>query len=693
MTAIADIALSPLLPWPWLAGLALLAALPLLYAAMCRARGFLGRLVAALGLALVLLNPTLIEEQRAPIDDVAVIVVDQSPSQGIAERAARRDVALEALESTLAGWDGLETRVLRSGDGNAIGEETRLFDTLDRALADVPRSRLAGVVLLTDGQVHDVPADPAALGDVGPVHTLVTGDPDSGDRRLVVEQAPTYGLVGRPVDIRIRVEDLPRRGGSGVAAVAISRDGEPVGTVPVPVGFTYTLSLEIAHGGTSVFELAVDPSDPEATLANNRAAVVVNGVRDRLRVLLVSGEPHPGERTWRSILKSDPSVDLVHFTILRPPESEDGTPIEELSLIAFPIRELFEVQLQDFDLIIFDRYRRRGVIHNSYLYNIAEYVAAGGAFLEASGPDFAELFSLYRTPLGTVLPGEPTGRVIEEPFYPRLTALGDRHPVTAMLGDAEAASEQDGVPPWGRWFRQIEVRAQSGDELLQGIQGRPLLLLERVGEGRVAQMMSDHIWLWSRGFEGGGPHAELLRRLAHWLMKEPELEEESLHAAADGANILIERRSLGEAEGTVEITSPSGRAETVTLEPDRDGVAVGRFTANEPGLFRVSDGDRTTIAVVGTLNPPEWQDVLATGERLAPVAEATGGSVHWLEDGVPAVRPVDPNRDAAGEDWIGLRRNNDYTVTGAEETPLLPAWAGVALIVGGLLFAWRREGQ
>ena len=98
----------------------------------------------------------------------------------------------------------------------------------------------------------------------------------------------------------------------------------------------------------------------------------INGVRDRLRVLLVSGEPHAGERTWRNLLKSDASVDLVHFTILRPPEKQDGVPVDELSLIAFPTRELFIEKIEDFDLIIFDRYRRRGILPSLYLENIAQ---------------------------------------------------------------------------------------------------------------------------------------------------------------------------------------------------------------------------------------------------------------------------------------------------------------------------------
>ena len=132
--------------------------------------------------------------------------------------------------------------------------------------------------------------------------------------------------------------------------------------------------------------------------------VTIDGVRDKLRVLLVSGEPHAGERTWRNLLKSDANVDLVHFTILRPPEKLDGTPINELSLIAFPVRELFQQRINDFQLIIFDRYARQGIVPPIYLDNIAKYVRNGGAVLVAAGPDYAGPTSIWHTPLDAVLP-------------------------------------------------------------------------------------------------------------------------------------------------------------------------------------------------------------------------------------------------------------------------------------------------
>ena len=690
-----SILFDPLLPWALLGPLLALALAVVLLALLRRARGTLLRLIAVAVLALALLNPSLVNEKREPIKDVAVVVVDASPSQNIGDRKARTERTLANLTDRLKAFDDLEVRVVRAGDssGGAINE-THLFDALAGATADVPRRRLAGAVLITDGQVHDVPENTAKLADGGPIHTLLTGEREEGDRRLAVVRAPAYGIVGKPVDLTIRVDDMPGRQ-TDHANVTLRQDGGAPTTVRVPVGRDFTMEFPVSHGGQNVMEIEVEAAAQELTLANNRAAVVVNGVRDRLRVLLVSGEPHAGERTWRNLLKADPSVDLVHFTILRPPEKQDGTPIRELSLIAFPIRELFEVKLDEFDLSIFDRYRRRGVLPQMYLENIANYVQQGGALLETSGQGYASPLSLYRTPLGEVLPAEPTGQTIDRPFRPKVTELGRRHPVTTGLpGD-----RPDGEPDWGSWFHQVEVLPGDGSVVMEGAEGRPLLVLQRVGEGRVAQLASDQIWLWSRGYEGGGPQAELLRRLAHWLMKEPELEENDLRARVDGNRITVERRSLEPDPRTVTLTTPSDETRTLEMAEDRSGLASATIAAAEPGIYRITDGERTALAVVGAVNPPELADVRSTGDRLAPVAEATGGGIQWISDieggadpGVE-VRRTRPDRPQTGDGWIGLRANGEFVVTGVSEIPLLPVAAVLALALGALFLAWRREGK
>jgi hypothetical protein len=691
------VAFSPLIPWWAVAALGGAAILVLGLGAWRRARGLAWRGVAAAILLAILVNPALVEEKRTPQRDIAVIMVDDSPSQQIGDRAGASEAALKALSDRLANEPDLDVRIIRAGAPPPGGADdgTRLFTALNRALSDVPRQRLAGVVMITDGQVHDVPPGDvkAAAAQLGaPLHVLLSGYPNEGDRRLVVKEAPSFGLVGKDVPMTIRVQDLPEATDAGerMAKLTWRKDGGPPHQMMVPVGRDVPLTLPIDHGGPNIVELEVEPGPQELTLVNNRAAVVVNGVRDRLKVLLVSGEPHAGERVWRNILKSDPSVDLVHFTILRPPEKQDGTPIKELSLIAFPTRELFDVKLDEFDLIIFDRYSRRGVIPQAYIQNVVNYVKKGGAFLEATGPSFGTPMSLFRTPLGEILPTEPTGNVDEEGFKPALSAQGWRHPVTADLPDS---GEPGGTPSWGRWFRQIEARAHRGATLMTGDHDQPLLVLDRIGQGRVAQLLSDQMWLWARGFEGGGPQAELLRRLAYWLMKEPDLEENDLRAVIEGDRLVVTRQSLEADDKPVTVTAPDGTISTLALTPEHGGRSSGALVVKQMGLFRVTDGTRTALAAAGPLNPVEFADVRATPEKLAPLSAATGGGVLWIANGTPEVRRVAAGRMTAGSNWIGFRENADYVVAGFSETPLLPGIAALLLAVGTLIAAWRREGR
>jgi hypothetical protein len=697
-----SLAAAPLLPWAALALLAALSALCLGIGVLRRARGLAWRAIAVAVLLAALVNPSLIEEQRTPRRDVAIIVVDDSASQSIGDRRHATEAALAALKQRLAHEPDLDLRVIRAGAAQpgAGDEGTRLFAALDRAMSDVPRQRLAGVVMITDGQVHDVPTgDAKALTQAvgAPLHVLLSGKPDEGDRRLVVVRAPSFGLVGKEVQLTIRVEDLPESSAEktgedqGEARVTWRKDGAAAQQIMAPVGRDVSFPILIDHGGANVLELEAAPGPRELTLVNNRAVVVVNGVRDRLRVLLVSGEPHAGERVWRNILKSDPSVDLVHFTILRPPEKQDGTPIKELSLIAFPIRELFDTKLDDFDLIIFDRYSRRGVIPEAYLENVARYVRNGGAFLEAAGPNFGTPMSLSRTPLGTILPAEPTGDVFEEGFKPLLTDLGRRHPVTEGLS---GAGPPGGEPGWGRWFRQVDAQVHHGVTVMTGDRGDPLLILDRVGKGRVAQLLSDEMWFWARGFEGGGPQAELLRRLAYWLMKEPDLEENDLRATVDGDRLVVTRQSLAPDARPVAVIAPDGSRRSLDLAPQNGGRSTGSLAISQMGLYRVTDGSHTALAAAGPLNPIEFADVRTTPDKLMPMVSATGGGIFWAGSGqIPDIRRVSPDRAAAGRNWMGLRANGDYTVTGLSEVPLLPALAALLLIIGGLVAAWRREGS
>ena len=679
-----QIAFAPPVPWPVFAALA--AAILLIggFALWRRARGAGWRIAAAAVLLAALADPVLVEQERIPVSDVAVVVVDESPSQRIGSRAAETEAAVERLAARLERLRGIETRIVRAGADGARGGGTALFDALGRALANVPRGRIGATFLVTDGQVHDAPAAAADLPVPGPVHTLLTGAPGERDRRLVVERAPRFGLVGRTVEIEFTVRD--RRGGA--VEVELRRDGAAARTVTVPAGRSVRIPFLLEHAGANILQLQASSADGEIFDGNNRAVVQVNGIRERLRVLLVSGEPHAGERVWRNFLKADPSVDLIHFTILRPPDKQDSTPVRELALIAFPVRELFEEKIDEFDLIIFDRYYRRGVLPGLYFENIVRYVQNGGAVLNVTGPAAAGQLSLHRTALGDILPGRPSGRVIEGGLRPRITPYGRRHPVTADLVGADGEG-----PLWGRWFRQVAATAGRGETLMDGAGSRPLLILDRIGEGRVAQLLSDHIWLWARGFEGGGPHAEILRRLAHWLMKEPGLEEEAIRARVEGGELVIVSRSASGDHGEVTVTAPSGAVRTLTLEKGAGGRARAVLPVEEIGIYRLGDGRRSAVIAVGNPNPREFADMRASPEPLASAGALSGGGTAWLRDGLPDLRRVRPDRPASGSNWMGVVANRDYRVASVRETPLLPPLAVLLLGLGMLVWAWRREGR
>lgn len=676
----------PLLPWPLLWGLAALALACLGLALWRRLPGWGWRGLAALSLLAALSGPVRQNEDRAPLSDIVLVAVDETASQQLSDRQSQITEARTELERQLKERPNTETRWITVADGPG-DSGTQLMQALSQALADEPQGRVAGIIALSDGQIHDAD-QPLALP--APMHLLMTGRQGDWDRRLILRNAPAFAIIGEPITLTLRIEDqgTPPTG-QRQAPLEISVDGGPPQRFNLPLGVDFDLPLTLPHGGRNVIRFATPQVDGELTDRNNAALVQINGVRDRLRVLLVSGEPHAGGRTWRNLLKSDSAVDLVHFTILRPPEKQDGVPVDELSLIAFPTRELFLEKIDDFDLIIFDRYKRRGILPAIYLDNVANYVEQGGAVLVAAGPDFASADSIYRSPLARVLPAAPTARVLEQAYRPRITEQGHRHPVTAGLErDAQAQP-----PQWGSWLRQIEVAAPQGHVLMEGVETRPLLVLNRVEAGRVALLASDHAWLWSRGYQGGGPQLELLRRLAHWMMKEPELEEDMLWAEVSGQTMQIFRRRMsGTADGLV-VTAPDGSETALTMQERAPGLWEARFTGAEPGLYRLDEGAARAVVGLGPAAPREFQQTIASADLLAPVlAPLRGGSLR-LEDGMPRLRDVRAGRPASGRGWIGLTPRAAYETRSVSQVALLPAWLGLLLAAGFILAGWLREGR
>ncbi|MDQ0473633.1 hypothetical protein [Labrys wisconsinensis] len=688
-----SLSFSPFLPWPVLWAVAAVAGV---VALLNLGAGLRGAIVRALALALAVLalaNPSVMRQDRETLPNVVAVVLDRSASQGLGERTAQTDAVRDALAARLKGLHDTEVRMIDAG-ANGIGADgTQLFGALANALGDVPPERVGGAIIVTDGEVDDVPAKAAALGFSAPVHALITGHADERDRRIALVEAPRFGIVGKTQTVRFRVidhgPDMP-----GSATVVVRRDGEEIARRSVAVGAVSDVDVEIAHGGANIVELDAEAVPGELTDVNNKAVLSIEGIRDKMRVLLVSGEPHAGERTWRNLLKADANVELVHFTILRPPHKQDGTPINELSLIAFPTRTLFAEKISDFDLIIFDRYAQEGILPQMYFDNITEYVRNGGAVMLASGPDYASDSSLWGTSLADILPAEPTGGVIEQPFRPKVTDLGKRHPVTRDLPGSTVDP-----PAWSEWFRTVETTQKGGTEVMSGAKDEPLLVLSRQQKGRVAMLLSDHVWLWARGFEGGGPYVDLLRRLSHWLMKEPDLEEEALRASARGADLLVERQTMADTAAPVTVTGPTGEQSQLQLKEAEPGLWRGTFATRTMGLWRVTDGTLTALANVGPANPREFQEVVSTEARLAPLTEETHGTVRRVADPaggsgvvVPRVALVSTGSSFGGEGWIGFKQADVSVVRGVGVLPLFGGLLGLALLLGALAAMWAREG-
>ncbi len=694
-----SIELSPLVPWPVLIAGAVACVLVAGLLFWRGTRGAFVRTLSLVALVAAVANPTLREEEREALPNIALVAVDDSMSQSLGQRRAQTAAVLADLEAKLGRIANLEVRTIRAGAGNGkLG--TQLFGEIGRTLSGIPADRLAGLVVVSDGQIHDVPTAGSALGIDAPVHVLLTGAQGEFDRRIAIVKAPRFGILNGSATAEIRVESKGEAAAAKAPArIVIRREGEPDIETTVAVGAPLEVPLNFPHAGMNVVEVELEAVAGELTEANNRVVLAAEAVRENLRVLLVSGEPHAGERTWRNLLKSDAAVELVHFTILRPPHKQDGTPINELSLIAFPTRELFQEKLEEFDLIIFDRYQRRAILPAIYIDNVARYVEEhGGAVLVAAGEEYASETSIYNTPLSQVLPASPTGTVTEQPFKPALSEAGRRHPVTRGLPGSEGA-----VPSWGRWFRVVDVAPPEGQVLLAGPDAKPLVVLARKGKGRVALMLSDHAWLWARGFEGGGPHTALLRRMAHWLMKEPDLEEERLLVTSEGLKLKIERRSMLDEVPPVEIIGPNGFKREVALGAGAEGTFVTSIEVDEPGFYKLASGELTAVALAGTSSTREMTEVVASREAVAPLVASTGGGAFFTARrpgadpangvDVPRVTMLAGARVMHGSGWLGLEDRKAYLTKGVVLYPVFNGIAALALLLGLVSLAWWREGR
>jgi hypothetical protein len=648
-----------------------------------KASGNILRTILICIILMCIANPVIVSENRENIPDTVAIILDLSPSQSINNRKEIAQQTYNKLKKKLEKIDNLDLRFKTINGKNG----TKIFEPLSSMVGDIPVDRLAGAIIITDGQIQDMPKNLDSYNFKAPMNFLLTGEKNEKDRRLIIESAPRFGIVGEEIKMKIKVEDTSSKVPNALVSINMNNDIKQ--SRSITIGETVVITLPLDRAGITTLNIDVEPGQEELTLQNNKSLIEINAIRERLKVMLVSGEPNMGLRSWRNLLNSDPSVDLVHFTILRPPNKQDLTPIGELSLIPFPTRELFQLNLKDFDLIIFDQYHLRGILPPYYLKNIVEYVVNGGALLDTAGPAYAGPYSLSQSPLQNILPTEPTGEVITQKFIPSITNDGLRHPVTANLKDDQEQTD------WGPWYRMVEGLTISGDVLLEGPENRPLLILNRIGQGRVAQILSDQSWVWSRSEKNKGPQADLLRRLVHWLMKEPELEENELSAKVENNTILITRNSLVLNNKPISLISPSNKKMEVFLEELGNGKQIGKILSPEQGIWKLSSGSSSISIIVGNYNSSEYLDVRSTEQIIQPIVDKNMGSINWInsQNNIPDIKHLNKSQFQNESKNIQLIKNEKYFIKNLRQTSITPWYFILILSIIIIFSAWYRESR
>ncbi|ALE03566.1 hypothetical protein [Bartonella ancashensis] len=695
---IASLTFQPFLPIFWILLLGILPVFFVLISLITRRRGAISRLIALISLMLALSNPIIIREQHEPMKSTVGIVIDRSESQTLGTRTDDSDTALTKLINELAHYPQFEPRFIEAGKStdNHYAPSTNLFSALTQAVFDISPSRYAGTILITDGQVHDIP-QLSQLNHQAPINALITGRENEFDRQIKLISPPRFSLINKPQILSILVEDkgIPKKSMPAQANITVSVNNQEVGHYSVTPGIIFQAEITLPHTEKNIIKVSTDAYDDELSLNNNQTIAVIEGIRENLRVLLISGAPYNGERTWRDLLKSDSSIDLVHFTILRPPEKADNTPANQLSLIVFPTTKLFVEEINNFDLIILDGYQHSSALPLIYYDHITQYVQKGGALLIVTGPEFVRDNSLEKTPLISVLPALSEGTIIEKPFRPKLTKEGERHPVTRNLATPAHPSHQ-----WGRWFRQIPIKkTYQGLAILKGADEQPLLLLSRINEGRVGMLLSDESWLWARNFDGGGPYAALYRRITHWLMKEPELEEEKLSAISDHHHLTIRRQTLRDQPELVNVIFPSGKKENITLVKEQEGVFTGILKTDEKGIFTIHNGDQTVFSYIGALDNIESLDLVSTENKLAPISQYTGGHTTRLhnskKDGIylPPIKVIQKQTAASSfpSQSIILKESTETRLIDIAKFPVFSGILALLACIFSLGSAWYRE--
>src|SRR6266568_436926 len=719
--------LTSLAPWPrWALAMLVLAAVAAVALAWRGLRGEPrpGRRAALLALRaasavltlFLLVEPALRLLQTSRVKSRLAVLVDTSRSMrfpvepGGPTRAAaaatflgRHRGELEALGDRVSlEWHTFD-RDLAPADPAALvrgapprGGRTDLLGALKAAARGGTGRKLAGAVILSDGADNAAlaegltPATRAELRALGmPVTAIAVGTGSPKDLALERVAVDDFAFVRNTVTVEV---GLTVRGfGREEVPIVLRREGAVVarGAVRLEPGqerYTVPLSFVPDTTGTFVFSVAAVALPDEAVAENNARSFVLRVIRDRVRVLLVAGRPSWDERFLRTLLKQDPNVDLISFYILRTATDQPGSQ-DELSLIPFPVAEIFGEQLRTFDAVLFVNFAYqpyRSLDIERFLPALRDYVRSGGGFAMLGGEQSFGEARYGSTALAEVLPVESpeAAGIATGAARPRLTPEGLRHPVTSLAaGDAPNEAAWAALPPLPAVNRTRALPPGSGARVLLDapavpVDGRaaPLVAVREVGSGRALAVATDASWHWgfvaAEDLGSSRAYQHFWNNALRWLVRDPSLtpvQVEPDRPAVEpgepvGLSISVRAPDYGPGAGApvqAELVGENGqvvaRGEAVA---GPDGMAHLELTPPGPGAYKVvatarprcgsgpcppdAPIERATGAVAVRASGPEDADAAPRPELLRAVAQATGGTFSSVEAGLPEVRLTAP---------------------------------------------------
>ena len=703
---------------PWIVALGVLGAAILGLSALdlwsmrpARRWTLVGLRVAVYTLAVVmLLEPAVDLKHVSKIKNHVAVLVDKSASMQLAQaqdsKQTRAQVATAALRALEPGLEQARTNhtvhLLWYGGTTALGADlqvvaempsTQRASDLSGALFGLKKTLgqedLGGIVVLSDGiDTGDIGARTKPGEDLdrlsveklqalgAPVHTIATTEAASL-RDLAISRVlrDDFAFVHNKTGIEVEVQVMGVETGEAVG-VTLSREGEVLGTKQLTVrkGQTrYNVPFEFVPAalGKEVYTVSLPHLSGEALYENNTSHFLLRVIRDKIRVLQVVGRPSWDERFLRRLLKGNPNIDLISFFILRSDTNLQRAASNEMSLIPFPTRELFEQELGSFDLIVFQNFNFGPYTMGQYLPRIADFVKKGGGFVMVGGDLSFASGGYAGTPIEEILPvslpsGLGQGELIEPtPFRPKLTPAGQRHPITQLAFDPRANTELWAKLPAQRGTNLVSGAAPGATVLLthpdqRGPDGKPMPVLT-VGEreqGRVMALTTDSSWRW--GFESLGEGGTLREyqlfwsNAMRWLIKDPELKLLRIDLAQDrylpGDTIAPviklyrpDYQPQANQEGTLHVSWRPFGAEAPPAEPTTDvvpfvtdslGQALPQVAVTKPGIYTLEakvtpkEGggeleDQTLALVVQDLG--EWRSPIPRDDLLRQISQATGG--------------------------------------------------------------------